>query len=248
LAAQYRDNDDPEACDMVRECLELSRQIHGDDHEETLSRLSELAMICLRLEKLDEAERLYQEAVDLTPDSPDASKLEKSKHMRGLGAAYQQNGKLAEAEEILREALAVQESLAAEAADALELAFTRVRLGATLTQSGKAAEAEPLLRDALRAFEQSGKPEDWRFADARSVLGECLASLGKYDEAEHFLLAAYTSLHEEVVGPPRFAHWGAETTLDRIVTMYEQSGKDELSEEWRLKSVGGPESREVDEQ
>ena len=53
---------------------------------------------------------------------------------------------------------------------------------------------EPLLREAL-ALRQHALPEGhWHIAEAQSLLGRCLTGLGRYDEAEPLLLAAYAGL------------------------------------------------------
>jgi tetratricopeptide (TPR) repeat protein len=59
-----------------------------------------------------------------------------------------------------------------------------------------AAAAEPLLRQALE-IRRGALPEgDWRIATAESLLGEALASLGRYDEAGRLLLEAKASLKD----------------------------------------------------
>jgi tetratricopeptide (TPR) repeat protein len=62
LAAQYRDNGDPEAYDMLKECLDVSRKVHGDDHEQTLYRLGELAIVLKARAEKSKLDEDYQAA------------------------------------------------------------------------------------------------------------------------------------------------------------------------------------------
>ncbi len=69
----------------------------------------------------------------------------------------------------------------------------------------------------------------WRIANAESILGACLAGLGRYVEAEALLLASYPIVRE---GTTAGAAYTSEL-LARIVTLYESWDKPEKAEEYR---------------
>ena len=66
----------------------------------------------------------------------------------------------------------------------------KVNLGRVHLARKDAASAEPLLRQALEIRRRAFPEGDWRIAMAKSLLGEALTSLGRYDEAERLLLEA----------------------------------------------------------
>jgi len=69
-----------------------------------------------------------------------------------------------------------------------------------------------------------------------SLLGQTLGELGKYDEAERLLLAAY----EGVQRNPAAAATSRARCLDRIVHLYEARGMTDEAASWRAKVGAAP--------
>ncbi len=67
-------------------------------------------------------------------------------------------------------------------------------LGEVLTAFDRAPEAEPMLREALAVRGEKHGVEDPRTLETASLLGRCLAELGRYPEGEKLLLDSYRSL------------------------------------------------------
>ena len=65
-----------------------------------------------------------------------------------------------------------------------------------------------------------------------SLLGQTLGELGKYDEAERLLLAAYEGVHEN----PAAAASSRARCLERIVHLYEARGMTDEAASWRAKA------------
>ena len=95
-----------------------------------------------------------------------------------------------------------------------------------------------LINEALRIHKAALPDDHAMLAHARSVLGECLTALGRYDEAEPLVLESYERL-QAVLGES-----GTETrkALPRIVKLYEawdasepNQGYAEKAAEWRAK-------------
>ena len=57
-----------------------------------------------------------------------------------------------------------------------------------------AAAAVPLLRDALRIRLRIFPADDWRVGVPKSILGQALTELGRYDEARPLLMDAQRAL------------------------------------------------------
>jgi tetratricopeptide (TPR) repeat protein len=98
-----------------------------------------------------------------------------------------------------------------------------VNLGRVQLARKDPASAEPLLRQALQIRRRAFSESDWRIATARSLLGEALTSLGRYDEAERLLLEAKAAL-KDGPGP---AGREARSTAERLSALYKAWGRPE---------------------
>lgn len=67
------------------------------------------------------------------------------------------------------------------------IATYKVTLARVHLARRQAAEAEPLLRQALRIRQHAFPESDWRIGVTKSLLGDALTSLARYDEAERLL-------------------------------------------------------------
>jgi tetratricopeptide (TPR) repeat protein len=75
--------------------------------------------------------------------------------------------------------------------------YSLVGLGRLLIATGKAPEAEQLLSEAVSIAARSLPGDNWELAYSRGVLGNALAHLQRYAEAESFLEAAHRILLEK---------------------------------------------------
>jgi len=237
----------------LAEGLALSEKALGSPDAATVAALGGLAF---RKGDLSLAEERLREAVALTAfDGP-----QRARAMAELGWTLFVRGEVAAARASLAEAIAMLRRtagdghpdvgshlnllaqvlfLSGDRDGAKALALKEVKrhrthvllafAGTFLVEGGRHAEAEPLLRECL-AIRERDFPDDWTRYNAMSMLGDCLAGLAKFTEAEPLLLGGY----EKINPPPQFAGRKQEA-LDRIVKMYEAWGKTEKAEEWRKK-------------
>jgi hypothetical protein len=103
-------------------------------------------------------------------------------------------------------------------------------------KQGKPEEAEPALRESLELRRSSLPESDALIAITQSALGECLASLERYDEAESLLLESYSRLAPRGNEPSVEAR----TTGGHLVRLYEAWGKPERAAEWRSRAGDVP--------
>ena len=71
--------------------------------------------------------------------------------------------------------------------------------------------------------------EHWRTAEAKRVLGKCLTALGRYPEAEAYLLESYRTLAAQQHAPTELIGKAGE----QLVSLYEAWGKPEQARTYR---------------
>jgi serine/threonine-protein kinase len=101
-------------------------------------------------------------------------------------------GQLKEPEADLRKAIDIIRH--ADQANPLDLSFPLVALAQDLLLQKRAAEAEAPAREAVALRRKLGAAGDLRLALAESVLGGCLAALGRSQEAEPLLVESHRNL------------------------------------------------------
>jgi hypothetical protein len=109
-----------------------------------------------------------------------------------------------------------------------------------LAARDKPAEAEPLYREALRGFEPLLGSTDWYTANCRLELGQTLARLTRFGEAEQQLL----TLEQALRHAKRSASEGYRSTLDELIRVYHawhiadpDAGHDAKATNWRAKAA-----------
>ncbi len=221
-----------EAIELDRTMLALLTAQHSEDALETAPWWRWLGFQLFNSGQVEDAVESYQRALSI------------------FNAHEQQNAKSAlEAKMELAEALiAIEELEDAEvlARDALEgwleigsdrtlhVPRSMIILGNVMTTSSRFEKAELLLRETLAIIDERRlKAADVSSVggQARSVLGQCLAGLGHYDEAESLMLEGYRML--QTVEPMRRIH--TNNARLRLVALYEDWGKPEKANEWRDK-------------
>lgn len=198
---------------LYRESLAL-RQALPDDHPEVAIALSNLGSLLEDRGDVAGAEAVYRDVLARRRKIFGPRHPVVASSLSNLGFVLQARGRHREAEPLYREALSIaDESL--DPRHPRRAIFLR-HLAAALLAQGRAAEAEPLAREALEIF-RTKAPGSWRIADAESVLGGCLADLGRFAEAEPLLLGSYAVLsREQEAAGARVAP----AALDRIIGLY----------------------------
>jgi hypothetical protein len=108
-----------------------------------------------------------------------------------------------------------------------------VSVGALLERE-KFTEAEPRARECL-AISEKQIPDDWRTFNARSLLGGSLLGQKKFAEAEPLLLSGYEGMKQRNDRIPAFGKPRLKETLQRLVQLYEATGRSNQAVEWKQK-------------
>ncbi len=128
------------------------RLASGADPREIAADQVALAAILDGLERYDEAEGLYAEALEVLECAPVENAVEIAVALNDLGAQYERRGRIDEAEELLRRAVAIK--TATLGAGHPDLAVSLHNLAVVRRRLGDAAEAAALHADALAIFER----------------------------------------------------------------------------------------------
>ncbi len=180
-----------EAEPLFREALKIYRRHFGEVHPAVAKTLNNLGALREDRRDLADAERLYGQALALRRQLFGGGP-EVAKSLNNLGHVREARGDPRGAESFYRQAIAVYDQTRLSRTSPGRAIYLR-NLAAVLAAHGDPAQAEPLAREALAVF-QAAAPASWRTADAESVLGGCLARLGRYAAAEPLLLDGYTRL------------------------------------------------------
>jgi hypothetical protein len=101
--------------------------------------------------------------------------------------------------------------------------------GLILNKTGKSQESEAFVCETVKLRTESLPKDHFWVAVANSALGECLATLKRFNEAEPLLVEGYTQLNSSL-GPkdPR-----TKEALGRLVELYELWGKPAQAAQYR---------------
>jgi tetratricopeptide (TPR) repeat protein len=103
--------------------------------------------------------------------------------------------------------------------------------GLSLTKTGQPNEGEKILREAVQLRTDSLPKEHFWVALANGALGECLSTQNRFAEAEPLLLGSYESLKKsQGASNPR-----TRVALQRLVALYESSGRLDVASQYRSK-------------
>jgi hypothetical protein len=208
----------------------------GVDHPNTLISMTALALGYRAAGKLKQSLPLLQEA---------AAGMEK-KHfehenaggiVNGLIGCYEELKQLDHAEAWRRKWLAVVKERAG--ADSPAYSAELAGLGLNLIQQKKWTDAEAALRESL-AIRQKKEPDAWTTFNTQSMLGQALLGQKKYADAEPLLVHGYEGMQQRVAKMPPQSKARLTEALDRLVQLYEATGKKTEADQWRKKLSDTP--------
>jgi tetratricopeptide (TPR) repeat protein len=150
--------------------------------------------------------------------------VEATQALLDLGMNLLNQQKYADAEPLLREALAMFRKRDGEASP--HAVGTMAWLGLNLLKQRKYADAEPVLRECLKVREQN-QPDDWTTFSTKSLLGGALLGQGRYAEAAPLITQGYEGMKARAAripppGQPRLCE-----AAGRVIQLYEAWGQPE---------------------
>lgn len=178
-----RISEEEDAEDMLElQDMETGKGMSAEEHSETLTSMTELALSLRRQGKYEEAEPMYRKALQLTKKVLGPEHPETLMRMIDLASLLSNQGKYNEAESIYRQTLQLREEvLGLKHPDTLTSMHNLVSV---LSNQGKYDEAESLCRKTLQLKEEVLGPEYPSTLRSKSHLAWLLDKQGKDDEAE----------------------------------------------------------------
>jgi serine/threonine protein kinase/tetratricopeptide (TPR) repeat protein len=216
---------------LLASALKVLQVVLGDKHPDTQSTREVLASVLLRLNRLPEAEREAEQSYAGRREVRGETHPLTFQSQATLIQVYFAQGRRDEAAPLVRN---LCENLRRHKERMPGFVLGSLwRVGDTLLRERDFVEAESFLRVYLdRAAKQS--PDDWLHSSAVSTLGACLLGQKKYAEAETLLLQGYEGLrqHEDRI-PANFRQIRLTEALERLVQLYEETGKPAEAAKWR---------------
>ena len=176
-----------EAEKIYKRALELKIQLYGRESSETAISLNNLALLYQNTGDLDKSEPLINESLGVRRRVNGPESVAYGAALNNRAFLYHLRGDLENAEADFRQALHILTAKAGRKSPAVALVLRN--LATVLQSKGDLASAEATARKALGIFNENFR--DWRVSDAESVLGGCLAAMGRFDEAEPLLSQSY---------------------------------------------------------
>ncbi|WAO96035.1 NACHT domain-containing protein [Fusarium falciforme] len=214
-----------EAEPMNRRALEVREKVLGREHPDTLTSVSDLALVLQDQGKYEEAEQMNRRALEAREKVLGREHPDTLTSISNIGLVLQYQGKYEEAEPMIRRALEGYEKvLGREHPDTL----TSVNnLGLVLQSQGKYEEAEQINRRALEVREKVLGREHPHTLTSISILGLVLQYQGKYEEAEPMHRRALKA-KEKVLGRE---HPDTLASVNSLGSVLQYQGKNEEAEQ-----------------
>ncbi len=227
-AAYWRSNQLDKSIPLLEQTLAAQRKELGELHPNTLGTLAFLGVNYRDAGRLAEAIPLLEQA---------HREGSKQASLRWVGAellaAYVRAGKTAEGSILVKENL--DTARIELPADGSSLADALALDGLVLLQLKAWPDAEPILRECLSMREKKA-PGAWTTFSTKSMLGGALLGQEKYSDAEPLLLAGYEGMKKRDDTIPPQGKIRLTEALDRLVQLYEATGKKDEATNWRKES------------
>jgi serine/threonine protein kinase/tetratricopeptide (TPR) repeat protein len=217
---------------LFEELLKRREAQFGPDHPNTLITMTSLGVNYRDAGRLADATALLEQARAIVRRRPGPPTID-TYVWTALAETYDQAGQFARAEPLHREALETVRKRHGEAS--LPAASALESSSLHLLKWHKYAEADPLLRECLKVREQK-EPDGWKTFHTKSLLGGSLLAQKESAEAEPLLLSGYEGMkqREETI-PPIIRKSRLTEAIERLVKLYEATGRREKAMEWRAR-------------
>ena len=219
-----------EAEASFREALEGRQRTLGPRHPATLVTRHNLAFNLGNQQRYEEAEALFRDVAAMRREILGPQHSEVALTLTNLGYILRQQERTDEAEQVLRDAVD-----AWRASDRGHKYYVNAlgHLATLLRSQRRHEEAEPLLRESLTLQQRVRPAGDSSIVIISGMLGDTLAELDRFDEAEPLLLEFQ---ERSASVSPSLQRKAAE----RLASMYERMHDPEQAAHWRDQAAAIP--------
>jgi serine/threonine protein kinase len=227
-----------EAVSLAESTVDVQRAELGADHPRLAASLNTLGRILRNAGRHEEAEEAYREAIGIYRRADEGNQAGLSGVLYNLGVLlYREMRDPGAAVPFFEEALAMDRRRFGDRH--ANVAGDLFNLGRALHARGDPAQAEPLFRELLESEESRLAEDDPLTLGRKRAFGLCLIDLGKFDEAERYLRAAYEGFEKEY-GPD---HDRTREAMSGLVRLYEAWDKHEIADSKTEKTPRSSRSR-----
>ena len=219
---------------LFEQLLKIHEAKLGRNHPDTLRAVANLGVNYKDAGRLEEAVPLLEEAYRAAKKHPQLGWVRMS-----LLEAYAKAGANGKVAGLLQEQLS--EARKTLPRDSPQLAGMLAQVGLSLLELKLWSEAEPLLRESL-AIRAKTQANVWTTFNAQSMLGGALLGQKKYAEAEPLLLKGYAGMKERERSIPPQGKVRFKEAVERLVQLYEATGKKGEAAKWRAELPQHPAS------
>ena len=206
---------------LLKQAIEIRAQV---DPKRQPDSFNDLGLLYWDLGKFAEAEIALERAVELYTEQK-APENHIATAQTNLALVYRDAGRFNEAEQLMKNGLAVRESLPRDIRE-LEVSNSLNNLAGFYRSQGRLTEAEPIASRAVEMRKRNLTPDHPDIATSQNVRAEILRALGRFEEAEKTLNEALASRKRTYpAGHPRIA-----ITLNSLAGVYESQGKNTQAE------------------
>jgi serine/threonine protein kinase/Tfp pilus assembly protein PilF len=215
LAALQIDKEDfVNAEKMMRKVLEIDLKRWGPNHPNVAFSTNNVAYAMEHGGKIQEAAPLYRKALELDIKTLGKEHPITTRGMCNLGRILMLTEKNDEAEDLLRRGLEIQKRIMEK--NNPQIANTLMTLGQTLQKKNQCGEAEPMYREAIEIYTKSNYDPSSK-ATTKSLLGDCLTTLNRFNDAEELL----TEGRSELISLNGVKHQQTQLAQKRLDHLYE---------------------------
>jgi CHAT domain-containing protein/tetratricopeptide (TPR) repeat protein len=203
---------------LLRQALDLRKEVLGPKHPAYASSLNNLALLYHHQGDYAKAEPLYRQALDLHKEVLGPKHPDYASSLNNLAALYKAQGDYAKAEPLYRQALDLRKEVLGPKHP--DYASSLNNLATLYHHQGDYAKAEPLHRQALDLRKEVLGPKHPDYATGLDNLAGLYHDQGDYAKAEPLYRQAL-DLHKEVLGPkhPDYAR-----SLNNLAGLYKAQG------------------------
>lgn len=164
--------------EYMRESLQMSKEVLGEEHGMVARRKNDLALQVLARGDMDQAIELIRRASELHAVAWGETHPQTLSMMSNLAGILQRAGEYEEAIEVYQRTHALTRLVVDD--DAMQMAFIANGMAMAMRESGQVAESEPWFREAVRVTAVNESPLE---GVARGNFAGALIALGRPDEA-----------------------------------------------------------------
>jgi len=193
----YQAGNYAEGIQAATECLDIRKQVLGDQHSDYASSLNNLAALYKSIGEYSRAEPLYRQAIALGATGLGKRHPDYAIRLNNLAALYKSIGDYRQAEPLYRQSIEILKNLGGDANR--DYALSLNNLAGLYRSMGDYPQAEPLYREAIELHERVLGKKHPDYATSLNNLAGLYSSMGDYLRAEPLYREAI-EIQEEVLG------------------------------------------------